>query len=65
MMIRSFRNSETQTIAGRQYARHIPQDVQRIAFRKLEQLNLAETLNDLRVPPAIGWKSCAVIATVN
>jgi proteic killer suppression protein len=32
-------------------SRRFPQDIQRTALRKLIQLNAAETLDDMRVPP--------------
>jgi len=33
-------------------SRKLPQNIQRVARRKLRQINNAETLNDLRIPPA-------------
>lgn len=51
-MIRTFRNKETQKIFERQRSRKLPSDIQQIALRKLRMLNRAETLQDLRVPPA-------------
>lgn len=37
---------------GREFSRKLPNDIQRIARRKLEVLDAAENLNDLRVPPS-------------
>lgn len=51
-MIRSFADKETEKIFGREFSRKLPADIQRIARRKLEILDAAESLNDLRVPPA-------------
>jgi proteic killer suppression protein len=51
-MIRSFRCKETEKLFGRVFSRKLPHDVQRVARRKLEILDAAETLEDLRVPPA-------------
>lgn len=51
-MIRSFKDPQTERIFARQRSRRLPQDIQRIALRKLRMLNRAVTLNDLRVPPA-------------
>ena len=51
-MIRSFADKETEKIFGREFSRKLPKDIQRIARRKLEILDAAESLNDLRVPPA-------------
>ena len=51
-MIRSFRCKETEGLFGRRFSRRLPGDVQRIAQRKLEILDAAEMLEDLRIPPA-------------
>ena len=51
-MIRSFRCKETEKLFGRVFSRKLPHDVQRVARRKLEILDAAETLDDLRKPPA-------------
>ncbi len=51
-MIRSFKDKETQKVFERQRSRKLPSDIQQVALRKLRMLNRAETLQDLRVPPA-------------
>ena len=51
-MIRSFHDRETEMIFLRQFSRKLPQDMQRNARRKLEVLDAAETLEDVRLPPA-------------
>ncbi len=51
-MIESFKCKETERIFNRQFSRKLPQDIQKIAFRKLRMLNRSSTLNDLKVPPA-------------
>jgi proteic killer suppression protein len=51
-VIRSFRNRETELIWKGEASRRLPQDIQRVARRKLRMLNNARTLNDLRTPPA-------------
>ncbi len=51
-MIRSFASRETEALFHRETARRLPPDIQRVALRKLRMLNRAETLQDLRVPPA-------------
>jgi len=51
-MIRSFRCKETEKLFGRVFSRKLPHDVQRVARRKLEILDAAETVEDLRIPPA-------------
>ena len=54
-MIGSFANAATEDIfEGRnsREARHfLPRDLWRAAFRKLDQINSATVLHDLRVPP--------------
>lgn len=51
-MIRSFRSREVEALFNRQPVRRFGSDIQRTALRKLRMLNRAETLQDLRVPPA-------------
>jgi len=51
-MIRSFADKEAEKIFGREFSRKLPNDIQRIARRKLEILDAVESLNDLRVPPS-------------
>lgn len=51
-MIKSFADKEAERIFGRKFSRKLPGDIQRIARRKLEVLDAAESLNDLRVPPS-------------
>ena len=51
-MIRNFKDKETQKIFERQRSRKLPSEIQQVALRKLRMLNRAETLQDLRVPPA-------------
>lgn len=51
-VIRSFGDKETEKILGRQRSRKLPHDIQQTALRKLRMLNRAQTLQDLRVPPA-------------
>ena len=50
-VIRSFRDRETARLFERQPARRLPPDIQRVALRKLRQLDAAVDLADLRVPP--------------
>ena len=51
-MIKNFRSGETKKIWNGVRSKRLPQDIQRIARRKLRMLNNARSLNDLRVPPA-------------
>ena len=51
-MIKSCKDEETAKLFRRQFSRKLPQDIQRSARRKLELLDGADTLQDLRIPPA-------------
>ncbi|UJB71660.1 type II toxin-antitoxin system RelE/ParE family toxin [Acaryochloris sp. 'Moss Beach'] len=51
-MIQTFKEKETQKVFERKRSRKLPSDIQQVALRKLRMLNRAETLQDLRVPPA-------------
>jgi proteic killer suppression protein len=51
-VIRNFKDKEAQKIFERQRSRKLPGDIQQVALRKLRMLNRAETLQDLKVPPA-------------
>lgn len=51
-MIRSFNDSETRRIFNRQRSPKLPGDIQQIALRKLRMLDSAQSLLDLRIPPA-------------
>ena len=50
-MIASFSSDETAKIWERQVSRKLPPDIQRAALRKLEILDAAIDLQDLRTPP--------------
>ena len=50
-MIRSFGDRETERLFRRERSRALPPELQRIALRKLVQLDAATILADLRVPP--------------
>ena len=51
-MIRSFKDKEAEKIFNRNRSQKIPNNLQRVALRKLRMLNRASNINDLRVPPA-------------
>lgn len=51
-MIKSFADKETEKVFNRQFSRKLPTDIQRSARRKLEGLEAAERLQDLRISPA-------------
>lgn len=50
-MIKGFADKETEKLWNRVRSKAVPASLQRVALRKLTQLNNAEHLNDLRVPP--------------
>lgn len=50
-MIRSFRDRETERLFRRERNRAVPPGLYRVALRKLVQLDAAESLAELRVPP--------------
>ena len=52
LVIKSFKDRETQQIFTRQRSRRLPSNIQQVALRKLRMLNNAHALNDLQVPPA-------------
>lgn len=51
-MIMSFADKETEKVYNQTFSKKLPQDIQRIALRKLIMINNARCLEDLRVPPA-------------
>jgi len=51
-VIRNFKDKETQKVFERQRSPKLPSDIQQVALRKLRMLHRAETLQDLRIPPA-------------
>jgi proteic killer suppression protein len=50
-MIKTFADKETENLFGRMFSRKLPQNVQLAARMKLEILDAAEVLQDLRIPP--------------
>ena len=51
-MIRNFKDKETEKIFHQEFSKRIPENNARIALRKLMMIDAAESLQDLRVPPA-------------
>lgn len=51
-MIKSYRDRETCKVAEGRFSHKLPQDVQRRARMRLERINAAVRLDDLRVPPS-------------
>lgn len=51
-MIKDFQDKESETFYITGKSKKIPSNIQKTALRKLDYLNAAESLDDLRVPPA-------------
>ncbi|MGH8726641.1 MAG: type II toxin-antitoxin system RelE/ParE family toxin [Burkholderiales bacterium] len=51
-MIKSFRCKETEKIYKRQFSKRFPREIQQRAFQKLNALDAAEQVQDLRLPPS-------------
>jgi len=51
-MIIEFSSREAEKIWQGEVSRKLPRDIQQIALRKLFMLDKAQSLNDLRIPPA-------------
>ena len=51
-MIKSFKDKEAEKIFNGQFSSKLPENIQRIALRKLTQIYGAATLSFLRIPPA-------------
>jgi len=50
-MIKSFRNAAAEAAWQRRFIKDVPDDILKIANRKLTQIQNARDLNDLRIPP--------------
>ena len=50
-MIKSFRNAAAEAAWQRRFIKGVPEDILKIANRKLTQIQNARDLNDLRIPP--------------
>ena len=51
-MITSFRCRETEKVFQRRFSRRFPADIQQRAFMKLNAIDAAVQLEDLRLPPS-------------
>ena len=50
-MIKTFADKETEKLFMRTFSKKLPQNIHGIARRRLEILDAAEVLQDMRVPP--------------
>jgi len=51
-MIKSFKNKDTKLIFDGKYSKNFPADIQLRTIRKLDFLDRAANINDLRKPPS-------------
>lgn len=51
-MIIDFKDKQTERLFSRLFAKKIPEEIARRAYRKLLILDAATDLNDLRIPPS-------------
>ncbi len=51
-MIKSFNDKDTAKIFRQEFVKRIPHTIAKVALRKLMMIDAAETLSDLKVPPA-------------
>lgn len=51
-MIKTFKDKETEKIFNQQFSKKLPNDIQGIALRKLMMISAANSLEDLKIPPA-------------
>jgi toxin HigB-1 len=51
-MIKSFRCKETEKIFNREYSREFPRDIQQRAYARLNAIDAAIRIEDLRLPPS-------------
>jgi proteic killer suppression protein len=50
-MIKSFKDREAERIFNLEFSKKLPNDIQRVAARKLRIINRAGTIESLNVPP--------------
>lgn len=51
-MIKSFKDKDTKKTYHQEFTKRIPPAIAKIALRKLMMIDAAESLSDLKVPPA-------------
>ena len=52
IMIKAFADRETEKIYNQTFSKKLPQSIQKMALRKLIMIDNAQSLEDLRIPPA-------------
>ena len=56
-MIKSFTCKETEKIFNRKFSKKLPQQIQRMAYKKLIMLTKSESIEDLKIPPSNSLES--------
>jgi len=51
-MIKTFKCKETAKVYAREFSKKLPQEIQRVAYRKLLMIDSAIDMEDFRIPPA-------------
>jgi len=51
-VIKSFASKETEKIFNREFSKKLPQNIQRVAMRKLWMLHAVKDLTELMIPPS-------------
>ncbi|MDR0517155.1 MAG: type II toxin-antitoxin system RelE/ParE family toxin [Fibromonadaceae bacterium] len=51
-MINSFKNKETEKIFSSEFSKKFPNNIQHRALHRLEMLNNAANMDDLKIPPS-------------
>ncbi len=52
IMIKTFADKETEKVYNQFFSTKLPQNIQRVALRKLIMIDNAEGVEDLRIPPS-------------
>lgn len=52
IMIKTFADKETEKVYNQFFSTKLPQNIQKVALRKLIMIDNAESVEDLRIPPS-------------
>lgn len=64
-VIKSFRDTNTERVFNRQFVKSYPREIQQRAFMRLNAIDAAVKLEDLRLPPSNRLEALKVIAKEN
>ena len=65
MVIKSFKDKEAEKVFNGYFSKKLPQQIQQCARESLKQLDAAENLNDLLLPPSNVWSNWKMTVKVN